>query len=229
MDASSKTQTQFAALPAQLRRWGSAAAALACVLNGVWLACMIYLASLGDTAAQVRAHPGLFHLSLGSCVVLTLLQIPILLALVATAFQRAPAASLIGGVVYALYVPLNLIGYFSFGRLAPLVDTAATRQPMGISFLAQLIEIGGHLALTGMLPVLGYGVLGLAWCLLAPPLWQRGRLWRAATMLLLTSGALSIAGAAGAFLTIPWLSTGSMLGGVVSLPTLAVLALVFRD
>lgn|GEM_PF-4638148 len=92
MDASSQTQTRLAALPAQLRRWGSAAAALACVLNGVWLACMIYLASLGDTAAQVRAHPGLFHLSLGSCVVLTLLQIPILLALVATAFQRAPAS-----------------------------------------------------------------------------------------------------------------------------------------
>jgi hypothetical protein len=191
---------------------------------------MIYLARLGDTAAQVRTHPGLFHLSLGSCVVLTLLQIPILLALVATAFERAPAASLIGGVAYALYVPLNLIGYFSFGRLAPLVDTAATRQPMGAPFLlAQLIEIGGPLALTGILPVLGYGVLGLAWCLLAPPFWQRGRLWRAATMLLLTSGVLSIAGAVGAFLTIPWLSSGSMLGGVVSLPTLAVLVLVFRD
>jgi hypothetical protein len=29
-------------------------------------------------------------------------------------------------VVYALYVPLNLIGYFSFGRLAPLVHTAET-------------------------------------------------------------------------------------------------------
>ena len=39
MDASSQTQTRLAALPAQLRRWGSAAAALACVLNGVWLAC----------------------------------------------------------------------------------------------------------------------------------------------------------------------------------------------
>ncbi len=197
-----------------MRRWGSAAAALACLLNGAWLVCMIYLASLGETAAQVRAQPGIFHLSLGSCLVLTLLQIPILLALVAAAFELAPAASLIGGVVYVTYVSLNLIGYFSFGRLAPLVHTAATQRPAAIALLGPLIEIGGPTALTGMLPVLGYGVLGLAWCLLAPPLWRQGRSWRAAVILLLTSGVLSIAGAAGAFLAIPWLSTGSMLGGV---------------
>jgi hypothetical protein len=85
------------------------------------------------------------------------------------------------------------------------------------------------MALTGMLPVLGYGVLGLAWCLLTPPLWRQGRLWRAASVLLFTSGVLSIAGAAGAFVAGPWLSAGSMLGGVVSLPALAVLALAFRD
>lgn len=167
MDTISQGHTTLVALPAQLRRWGSASAGLACVLNGVWLACMIHLAGLGDTAAQVQVEPGVFRLSLGSCLVLTLLQVPILLAMAATAFERAPVASLIGGVVYALYVPLNLIGYFAFGRLAPLVYTAPA-QTANAPLVASLIEIGGPFAITGILPVLGYGVLGLAWCFLAP-------------------------------------------------------------
>ena len=105
-----------------------------------------------ETAAQVRAHLGLFRLSLAACVLLTLLQIPILLALAATIWPISPARSLVGAVTCAAYVPLNLVAYFSFGRLAPLVhaDPGAGGAPL----LAQLIEVGGPHALTGMLPFL---------------------------------------------------------------------------
>jgi hypothetical protein len=48
---------------------------------------------------------------------------------------------------------------------------------MGVPFLAQLIEIGGPLALTGMLPVLGYGALGLALKVEDQPVPPGGHRW----------------------------------------------------
>ena len=90
-----------ATLRRQLQRWGAWAAGLAVLLNGGWLACMIFLAGYGETAAQVRAHLGLFRLSLAACVLLTLLQIPILLALAATIWPISPARSLVGAVTCA--------------------------------------------------------------------------------------------------------------------------------
>lgn len=211
-------------LRADLQRAGAHAAFAACVLNGLWLACLVYLTGLGDTAAQVERNAALFRLSVGSCLVITFLEVPILLALVVTAAERDPARSIIGGVFYALYIPLNFIGYFLFGRLAPIAHARPHGDPIAAELVARQIEIGHPLALTGMLPVLGYGVLGVAFCLLALGLRGKSRLWTATAALLFASGAASIVGAFGGFVASSWLEKGSLIGGVISLPALACVA-----
>lgn len=202
----------------RLARAGGGAALASCLLNGVWLACMIGLAGQGDVAAQARAYPGVFRLGVGATLLIAVLQVPVLLGLAAVAFERAPARALIGGAVYALYIPINLIAYYLYGRLAPIVHA----MPGKSLEVAAAIEIGHPLALTGALPILGYSLLGLGWCLLGSALWRRGRLWAAAAALLGTSGLLSFLGAAGGFCDVAWLTTCCMIGGMVSLPALAV-------
>jgi hypothetical protein len=210
--------------------WGYSAALAACLLNGVWLACMIYLAGLGDVATQARTQPGIFRLSVGSAVLLTVMQVPILLATCALAAQRDRARALVGGVFYALYVPVNLIAYYSYGRVAPLVHAPPLAGRQGAEVLAGLVEIGHPLALTGHLPILGYGILGLAWCVLSTALWSRGRLWKVAVTFLFVSGLLSLLGAIGGFTDVPWLTHCCFLGGVVSLPALALLGIaIWRE
>ncbi len=217
-------------LRARLQLVGALAALTACLMNAVWLACMVYLAGFGDTAAQVRAHPGILRLSVGSCVLLTLAQVPILLAVLATAVRRAPVPSLLGALFYVLYISLNLGAYFIFGRLAPLVNASEMQAAPGTAVIASQIEIGGALAVTGTLPLLGYGVLGIGCCLLSAGLWRRTRLWSAAAACLSVSGLLSIVGAAGAFVACSWLERGSLIGGIFSLPALALCSLaLWRD
>lgn len=210
-------------LTERLLPWGYGGALAACLLNGVWLACMIYLASLGDVSVQARTHPGIFRLSVGSVLLLTLMQVPILLATGALAARRDPARALVGSVFYAMYIPVNLIGYFSYGRLAPMVHSPPLSGQEGARIVAGLIEIGHPLGLTGYLPVLGYGILGLAWCVLSTALWSRRPLWKVAAAFLFTSGFLSVLGAIGGFVDLEWLAMCCFLGGVVSLPALALL------
>jgi hypothetical protein len=215
------------ALPTGLTRrllpWGYWAAFAACALNAIWLGCLVALVSFGDVARQAGMHPALFRTSVGSALLITIAQVPLLLATTALAAERDDARALVGGLLYALYVPVNLIGYFSYGRLAPIVHSPPGSERAGAPVVAMLVEIGHPLGLTGNLPVLGYGLLGLAWCLLSTALWSRGRLWRIAVPLWFTSGLLSVVGAIGAFVDVPWLATGCFLGGVVSFPALAMI------
>lgn len=205
---------------ADLRRWGGTAALTSFALNMVWLGCLVSLARTGDLSAQVALRPAVFRLSIGACLVLTLCQIPVAAAMASLAWERAPGRAVAGGLVYLLYVPLNAAAYFSFGRLAPVVlaPGAAVPEP---ALVAQLVEVGGRVGLTGNLAVLGYGLLGCGWCLLAPALRSRGPGWRWASAFLAGSGVASVAGAAGSFLDAAWLEPASMLGGVLSVPALA--------
>jgi hypothetical protein len=148
--------------------------------------------------------------------------VPILVAAAALAAERDAARALIGGAFYALYVPINLVAYFSYGRLAPIAHGPLTGEPTAAT-AAAFVEIGHPFGLLGNLPILGYGILGLAWCILPTALWHRGRLWRVAVVLLMVSGILSVLGAAGGFTDVDWLTHGCFLGGVVSFPALGVL------
>lgn len=213
--------TDAASLRRSLAAWGAGAALVACLLNGVWLACMIYLQGVGGIAVQAGAHPVVFRVSVGASLLLTVAEVPILLAFAAVAAARDAARALIGGALYALYIPPNLIGYFAFGRLAPILHAPGAE---GSGTLATLVEIGHPLALTGNLPILGYGLLGLAWCLLASACARRGRRWALAAAVLSLSGALGVLGACGVFADVSWLAACCFLGGVVSLPALGLLA-----
>lgn len=205
----------------QVLRWGYSAAFVACALNLVWLACLIFLQGIGDVAAQARMYPGIFRLGVGAALVLTVLQVPILLALTTLAFKRFPARAAIGGVLYVIYIPINLIAYFLYGRLAPIVHSSSSGADSAALLVANLIEIGQPLGLTGALPLLGYAILGLAWCLLSSSLVGLGRLWRVAGVLLFASGFLSVLGGIGTFIDVEWLGLCCLVGGVVSLPALA--------
>ena len=208
-------------LTGQLLPWGASAALTACLLNGLWLFCLIFLENVGPVPEHARTFPGIFRLSVGSTLLLTLTQVPLLLAMVTLAAQRDLARALIGGSFYLLYVPINLVGYFSYGRLAPMVHSPPFSGHEGAGLIAEIIEIGSPLGFMGSLPVLGYGLLGLAWSLLAAPLWDRRGCWRVASALLFLSGLLSLAGATGEFINVSWLAACCLLGGVVSLPALA--------
>jgi hypothetical protein len=212
-----------ASLARRLLPWGYSSAFAACVFNAVWLACIIYLESRGEVAVQAQTYPGVFRLGVGSALLLTIMQVPVLLATGVLIAQRDAARALVGGVFYALYIPINLLAYFSYGRLAPIVHAPSRLGEPGAELVADLIEIGHPLGLTGNFPILGYGVLGLAWCLYAPSLWSRGRLWKVAASLLFVSGVLSVLGAVGGFIDLDWLATCCFLGGVVSFPALALL------
>ena len=209
----------------RLLPWGCGAAFAACLLNVLWLACIVFLQGQGDVATQAQSHPGVFRLSVGAALLLTILQVPILAAWALWAMERTPARAVLGGLFYALYIPVNLIAYYLYGRLGPLVHAPPGPRDELTRAVAAFIEIGHPLALFGTLPLLGYGLLGLAWCLLAPSLWRRGRPASAASILLTVAGALSLLGAAGGFLDVPWLTTCCFLGGVVSFPALCLLAI----
>ena len=210
--------------------WGVGAAVAACVLNAVWLACMITLESRGDVALQAGTSPGLFRVSVGSALLITIVQVPILLSMASLAAERDVARASIGGVFYALYLPVNLVGYFSYGRLAPMAYSPSLTALPEARVVADLVEIGRPLGLTGNLPLLGYALLGLAWCLLSSMLRRRGRLWKVAAPLLFVSGFLSVLGGIGAFTDVGWLTACCFLGGVVSLPALGLLAAaLWRD
>lgn len=204
--------------------WGTGAALTACLLNGLWLFCLIFLENVGHVSEHARAFPSIFRLSVGSTLLLTLTQVPLLLTMVTLAAQRDVARALIGGAFYLLHIPINLVGYFTFGRLAPMVHSSPHSELKGAELIAEIIEIGNPLGFMGSLPLLGYGLLGLAWSLLASPLWDRGGWWRVASALLFTSGLLSVMGATGEFINVSWLAVCCLLGGVVSLPALAVTA-----
>ena len=202
--------------------WGCGAAVASFLLNGVWLACLVALESRGGAAQQARTEPFVFRLGVGSALLITVLQVPILVAMVALAARRGVGRAMIGGLLYAVYVPINLVAYFSYGRLAPMVHSPSLSGEAEALAVAGLVEIGRPLSLTGNLPMLGYALLGLAWCMLASALWSRGRLWKAASGLLVMSGALSVLGGTGAFVDLSWLTNCCLAGGVVSLPALAV-------
>lgn len=212
----------------RLMAWGAAAALVACLLNGVWLACMVFLQGVGDVAAQAGGHPAVFRVSVGAALLLTLAQVPLLASTAVVAAHRDPVRALVGGAWYLLYVPVNLVAYFAYGRLGPIVHAPDAASDPNSALVAALVEIGHPLGLTGSLPLLGYGMLGLAWCLLASALRGRSRLWTTAAALLFLSGLLSILGALGAFADLAWMTAGCFLGGVVSLPALAVLGLALR-
>lgn len=209
--------------------WGFGAAFAASVLNGVWLACFVWLQTRGDVAEQAGAYPTLFRVSVGAALLITLLQVPIAAATTLLAAERDLGRAMVGGLVYVLYIPINLVGYFSFGRLGPVVHSAPFAGDPAARATAALIEIGHPLAVTGALPLLGYALLGLGWCVLSTALWHRAGTWRLTVPLLFTSGALSILGGLGAFTQIGWLTAGSVAGGVVSLPALACLAMALRQ
>lgn len=215
-------------LAGALLPWGSRAALGASALNAVWLACFIALQTRGEVAVQAGAFPVLFRVSVGAALLITLLEVPIAAAVTALAAERDPGRAVVGGLFYALYVPVNLAGYFSSGRLAPALHAPPLADDPAARAIAATVEIGHPLAVTGALPLLGYTLLGLGWCLLASALRGRGGAWRAAVPLLFGSGALSVAGGVGAFLQVPWLALGTLLGGVVSLPTLALLGVALH-
>jgi hypothetical protein len=210
---------------ARLLPWGYGGALTACVLNGIWLACLIFLESTGDVGVQAGTHPDIFLLSVGSAILLTFMQVPILLAFTALVAERDVARAAIGGLFYALYIPINLIAYFSYGRLAPMVHSPGLSGESSAALVAALVEIGHPLGLTGNLPILGYGVLGLGWCMLSTVVWHRSRLWKVAAAFLFASGFLSMLGAVGGFIDVEWLTHCCFLGGVFSLPALALLGI----
>lgn len=210
-------------LAVRLLPWGYGAAIIACALNLVWLACIITLESYGGVPIQAGEHPALFRLSVGAALLLTCMQIPILLSTTTLAAERDAACALVGGCFYLLYIPINLISYYSYGRLAPIAYAPEQAGEQSAQFVARLVEIGHPLGLTGNLPILGYGLLGLAWCILGIALWRRGRLWNVAIAFLVLSGMLSLLGALGGFVDITWLSRCCFFGGVVSFPALLLL------
>lgn len=205
--------------------WGYRSAFAACFFNGVWIGCMIFLQTLGDVSIQAQSQPGIFRLSVGSALLLTMMQIPILLATVTLVLRQAPTSAIIGGTFYTLYIPINLISYYTYGRLAPMIHSEPLSSKEGALLIAGMIEIGHDFGIIGNLPILGYGLLGIAWCLLAPALWRRNGFWKITSGFLLVSGLLSFLGAVGSFIDIDWLTSCCFIGGIVSFPALALLGL----
>lgn len=209
----------------RLQRWAAVGAGAQFVLNGVWLATIIALMQIGPPAEHVVAQPGLFRISVGAALLLTLCQVPVLAAAGLTASLRDPVRGLLGAGIAGLYVPLNVAAYFLYGAMMPAL--LAEGSPSATT-LAHAIEVGGPLALFGMLPLMGYGLLSVGWVLMATALWGRSRLWTATAALMLIGAVPTIAGTVGAYLAIPWLAAGCFIGGIFSLPSVGLLALALR-
>jgi len=202
-----------------VRPWGFWAALIACLLNVWWVASMIALTQIPDTLAQAGQETWLFRSSVGACALLTILQLPILLALGLSAAERSKARALIGSSVYAMYIPLNLAAYYLYGMVFPRIATGHDgAEPFRQIIIA--LDVGKPLALFGNLPILGYGLLGLGWCLLGTAVFKRSRLWRWTAAFMILSGGLSVVGALANYLDFENIALGTLLGGVFSVPAL---------
>ncbi len=206
----------------RLQRWAALGAGAQFVLNGVWLGTIIALMQIGPPAEHATAQPGLFRVSVGAALLLTLCQVPVLAAAGLTAALRGPVRGLLGAGIAAFYIPLNVTAYFLYGAMMPELLSQGTP---AATALAHAIEIGGPMALFGMLPLMGYGLLSVGWVLMATALWGRSRLWTATAVLMLIGAVPTIAGTVGAYLAIPWLAVGCFVGGILSLPSVGLLAL----
>lgn len=216
----------------QIRPWGLWATLISCLLNGVWLVCLFRLVSIStDTVEQAIQAPRLFRASVGVCVLLTIAAVPTVLTVGLTAAAEGfPGRALVGSFICFCYVPINLIAYYLYGMVFPRLvrgreDGDVLLQPFILS-----VDIGQPYALFGSLPYLGYGMLGLGWCVLASALLERSKLWRSASVFLIISGALSVIGAAGNFIDADLLVKGTVVGGMFSLPAFGLLcAALWQD
>lgn len=212
-------------IESHVARTGMLTAAGSVVLTAIWVVTMAVLSSSGDTAAQLAAHPVLFEVDFAACTLLTLLQVPLLVALGATAWARRPVAALVGAGIYLTYVPLNISCYFLNGAVLPRLIHGGPEYAQ----LAAAVDINSPVSLFGALDVLGYGLLGVGWIVLATALMGRSRLWNVTAALMIMGGAACVMGVVGLFVRSALLQQGVMVGGIVALAVYALLIPAFRS
>ena len=200
-----------------------ASSAASLVLTLLWVACMIALSGEETAALQLEASPVLFRVNFATCTLLTLAQVPLLVALSALVWERCPVRALMGGAFVLAYVPLNASCYFLGGAVLPRLLGGEN------DVLAAAVDMTVPAGLFGSLPVLGYAILGIGWIVLATVLVGRSRLWAVASALMIMCGAACVLGAAGVFLDVPVLAHGSMAGGGIAVLVYAVLVPAFRQ
>jgi hypothetical protein len=209
-------------LSEDMRSLGLAASAGSLVLTLLWVACMIALSGQETAALQLAAHPMLFRVNFAACTLLTLVQVPLAVALAALAWERCPVRALTGGALVLAYVPLNVSCYFLNGAVLPRL---LGEHPV----LASAVDMLSPVSLFGSLDVLGYGILGLGWTAIATVLVGRSRLWAVAAALMIMCGLACVLGALGQFVDVPVLAHGSMAGGMIAVLVYAVLIPAFRQ
>jgi len=205
-----------------MRSLGLAASAGSLVLTLLWVGCMIALSGEQTAALQLQAHPVLFRVDFAACTLLTLVQIPLAVALSALAWQRCPVRALTGGALVLAYVPLNVSCYFLGGAVLPRLTGEH-------AVLATAVDLLAPASLLGPLDVLGYAILGLGWIALATVLLGRSRLWAVASALMIMSGVACVLGAAGQFLDVAALEHATAGGGGVAVLCYALLIPAFRQ
>ncbi len=210
-------------LSRDMRALGLAASAGSLVLTLLWVGCMIALSGEKTAALQLQAHPVLFRVNFAACTLLTLAQVPLAVALAGLAWDRCPVRALMGGAFVLAYVPLNVSCYFLNGAILPRLLGG------GHAELAAAVDMLAPVSLFGSLDVLGYGILGIGWIVLATVLLGRSRLWAVASALMIMCGVACVLGAVGVFVDVPWLAHGSVAGGGIAVPSYALLVAAFRQ
>lgn len=66
----------------------------------------------GGSQAGFEAHPNLFRLMYAACVLYTIVQAPIIVALAIVAIESGPVRALTSVAVTLVYIPLNAGNYF---------------------------------------------------------------------------------------------------------------------
>lgn len=202
----------------------------------LWLGLLIHaIASRGalDTvqkaAAALSGAGAAYYLTYFNAALITLLATVLFAGLYLACRDRGPALSLVGIVFVPVYCVLNLVVYLSQVSAVPAVVGAW--QSMGNKGWALLLlgllvqELPGSLAV--LLNTLAYAVLAIPSILFGRILMGGGKWAWISGIVLILSGACSIAGFVGLIARVTLLAACTVLGGVLFIVALGFLAAMF--
>ena len=211
--------------------------ALICLLVTIlWLVLFVSsMAAAGplDTFEQVLAHVNalgmVFYLTYVNAALITVSAMMLFASLYFLYKPLAPEWSTIGVLFVPIYGTLNLIAYLSQITIVPrLLQLQALPEYQALSqfILRQVIQQWPD-SMISIINNLAYAILGVPSIIFGILLFKSAPGLRVSGSMLALSGLASIAGFIGITIQTPWLSQGSLIGGVLFLLALVPMSWAF--
>jgi hypothetical protein len=211
---------------------------LTLLVTVLWLVFMIWgIASAGplntfdEVLMYVSRPTALFFLSYLNAALVTLLATAWMAGLYSLCKTVVPQWALVGLLFVPVYCTFNLFSYLSQVTVVPvLIELRQMAQYSDIcELLLRLMIQQWSGSAVAVFNNLAYAILGIPSIIFGIGLWRLPRPQRLGGFLLAANGAACILGFAGILLRSPWLSNGSVLGGVLFLLALIPISLALLN